>query len=137
MKRRPLRALVVDDSNSIRRALCELLKSQTDIEVVYEASNGSDALRLAKEHKPDLVLLDIAMPVMNGFAATRLIKQELPNTRILIITQHDIEPFMTEAFAAGASAYVSKDNASKTLIPEVHRIMSDLIEIRDDPENAA
>ena len=114
--------LVVDDHEIVRRGLCRLLNSQVDIEIVGEGSNGDEAVRFAKECRPDLVLLDVSMPVMNGFEAARLIMQELPDTRILIISQFDSEWQVREAFAAGASGYVAKDKAASDLIPAVRRI---------------
>ena len=75
-----LRVVVVDDSEVVRRGICHILLSQADIEVVCEASDGADAVRKVLEHRPDIVLLDITMPVMNGFEAARRIKHELPSS---------------------------------------------------------
>ncbi len=126
MRTRPLRVLVVDDDERLRHAVCKLLKAQADIDididVVCEASNGHDAVRFAREHTPNLVLLDIKMPVLNGFEAARLIKHELPKTKILMVSQYDSPAFIREALAAGASGYVLKDKAWSGLIPEVRRI---------------
>jgi YesN/AraC family two-component response regulator len=71
-----LRVLVVDDSQVVRRGICQILQSQADIEVICEAADGADAVRKALEHKPDIVLLDITMPVMNGFEAARRMKHD-------------------------------------------------------------
>jgi DNA-binding NarL/FixJ family response regulator len=114
--------LVVDDHELVRRGLCGLLQSQADIEIVCEGSNGQEAVLFAKEYRPDLVLLDIVMPVMNGFEAARLIKQELPDTRILMVSQCDSQAHVKEAFAAGANGFVIKDKAATDLIPAVRRI---------------
>jgi DNA-binding NarL/FixJ family response regulator len=127
MKKHPLRVLVVDDSESIRRAVCNLLKSHADISAVCEVSNGMDAVHLAMKFNPDLILMDIAMPLMNGFDAMRLIRDALPETPILVVSQHDITFFRKEAFAAGANGYVSKTEASTKLIPEVRRITSERV----------
>jgi two-component system nitrate/nitrite response regulator NarL len=123
--RSPLRVLVVDDSEVVRKAIVKLLQSHVDIEVVSEASNGRDAIHLAKELRPDLVLMDISMPVVSGFEATRLIKHDLPETKIIFLTQHRSRSFMKEASAAGADGFVTKDAASRELIPEVRRIQSE------------
>ena len=112
-----LRMLVVDDSDIVRRLICQILQTQPDIEVVCEASDGEDAIRKVRVHRPDVVLMDITMPVMNGFDATRRIRHEFPLTLVLIVSQYDSAPFMREAIAAGASGYVVKDNASAELIP--------------------
>lgn len=120
----PLRVLVVDDSDIVRRAICKILQAHSDIEIICEASNGRDAVRFAKEHNPDLVLMDISMPIVSGFEATRLIKHELPHIKIIFLTQHHSRSFMKEALAAGAHGFVTKDVASRELIPEVRRVHS-------------
>jgi len=117
-----LRVLVVDDSEIVRRGICQILQTQADIEVICEASDGADAVRKAREHRPDIVLLDITMPVMNGFEAARRIKHELPLTLILMVSQFDSAPFQREAIAAGASGYVVKSNAASELIPALRKI---------------
>ena len=120
-----LRVLVVDDSEIVRRGICQILKSQADIEIVCEASDGADAVRKVREHRPHVVLLDITMPVMNGFDAARRIKHEFPSTLILIVSQFDSTPFAREAVAAGASGYVLKSNAAKELIPALRKTVSE------------
>jgi len=120
-----LRMLVVDDSDIIRRLICQILQTQPDIEVVCEASDGEDAIRKVRVHRPDVVLMDITMPVMNGFDATRRIKHEFPLTLVLVVSQYDSAPFMREAIAAGASGYVVKDNASTELIPALRKTVSE------------
>jgi YesN/AraC family two-component response regulator len=119
-----LRVLVVDDSEVVRRGICRILKSQADIEIVSEASDGAEAVCKVLEHRPDIVLLDITMPVMNGFDAARRIKHEIPSTLILMVSQFDSAPFAKEAIAAGASGYVVKSNASTELIPALRKIQS-------------
>jgi two-component system, NarL family, nitrate/nitrite response regulator NarL len=119
-----LRVLVVDDSEIVRRGICQILKSQLDIEVVCEASDGADGVRKVRVHRPDVVLLDITMPVMNGFDAARRIKHEFPSILILVVSQFDSAPFAREAIAAGASGYVVKSNASTELIPMLRKTIS-------------
>ncbi len=119
-----LRVLVVDDSEIVRRGICQILQTQADIEVICEASDGADAVRKAREHRPDIVLLDITMPVMNGFEAARRIKHELPSTLILMVSQFDSPPFQREAITAGASGYVVKSNVASELIPALRKLHS-------------
>jgi YesN/AraC family two-component response regulator len=132
-----LRVLVVDDSEIVRRGICHILKSQADVEVICEASDGADAVRKVLEHRPDIVLLDITMPVMNGFEAARRIKHELPSTLILMVSQFDSAPFAREAVAAGASGYVVKSNASTELIPALRKIQSQRVRTDADVRTPA
>jgi DNA-binding NarL/FixJ family response regulator len=122
MQRTPLRVLVVDDNESVRRSICQILLSQADIEVICQAVDGADALQQARQHHPDLVLLDITMPTMNGLDAARILKREFPSMHVLIVSQHDSRGFQWAALAAGASGYVVKSNAAHDLLPEVRRI---------------
>lgn len=117
-----LRVLVVDDNESIRRTICQLLHSESDIEVTCEAEDGTDAVAKAREHVPDVVLLDVTMPTMNGLEAARILKEEFPAMHIVIVSQHESRGFHWAALAAGVSGYVVKSNAARDLIPELRRI---------------
>ena len=122
-----LRVLVVDDNHVVRGLICKILRSQGDIQIVCEASDGEEAVRQVRDHGPDVVLLDITMPVMNGFDAARCIKHEFPSTLILVVSQSDTAACAREAIAAGASGYVEKSNASTELIPALRKIVSEHI----------
>jgi len=122
MARQVLRVIVVDDNESVRRSICQILRSQPDIEVVCEAADGADALHKIEEHQPDVVLLDITMPTMNGLEVADIVKTKFPSVQALIVTQHDSRGFHWAALAAGVSGYIVKSNVGKDLIPELRRI---------------
>lgn len=122
MCERALRVLVVDDSESVRRSICHILRTQADIEVVCEAADGLDALNKVKEYQPDVVLLDITMPTMNGLEAAETLKKEFPSVQVLIVSQHDSRGFQWAALAAGVSGYVVKSKVGTDLIPELKKI---------------
>ena len=119
-----LRVLVVDDNESVRRTICKLLQSEVDIEVTCEATDGVEALSKAREHVPDMVLLDVTMPTMNGLEAARILKREFPSMHIVIVTQHESRGFQWAALAAGVNGYVVKSNAARDLIPEVRKVVA-------------
>lgn len=120
--------LVADDSEEVRLGLRKILSTLTDIDVVGEAHDGVDAINKAKEYKPDVVLLDLAMPAMNGFVVSRIIKEELPSTRVVIVTQHDSLGFRREALAAGANTFIVKSDVVRDLLPELRSIQDELAE---------
>lgn len=114
-----IRVLVVDDHTLIRQGIVGLLRSQPDIEVVGEAGDGREALRVAAETNPDVVLMDIAMPEMGGLDATRELKSWQPELRVLIVTIHDREDYLFQALRAGASGYVLKGADVQDLLAAV------------------
>jgi DNA-binding NarL/FixJ family response regulator len=122
-----LRILIADDHEVVRRGLHTLLGTQTGWEVVGEAANGPDAVKLVNQIKPDVVIMDITMPVMSGFDATRLIMETAPQTKILIFTMHDSEQMMQTALEAGARGYVLKSNAASDLIAAIRALAKDEI----------
>jgi DNA-binding NarL/FixJ family response regulator len=113
---------VVDDNDTVRRSIRQILCSEADIEVVCEAIDGADAILKLREHLPDIVLLDITMPSMNGLEVAEMMKREFPSVQVLIISQHDSRGFQWGALAAGVSGYIVKSNAGTDLIPELRRI---------------
>jgi two-component system response regulator NreC len=113
------RILIVDDHPVVRRGLKHLLASQQEWEVIDEAVDGLEAVEKAQYLNPDVVLLDISMPKMNGLDACRLIRERAPETEILILTQHDSPQMLREALNAGARGYVVKSKADSDLLRAV------------------
>jgi DNA-binding NarL/FixJ family response regulator len=116
----PTRILVVDDHAIVRRQLCGLLRAQPEFEVVSEAADGEEAVRKAEEFRPDVVLMDISLPGLDGFAATRHIKQQVPSAEIVFVSQHDTRQMVREALRAGGRGYVAKLDALDDLVPAIH-----------------
>ena len=114
-----LHILIVDDHEVVRRGLHALLETQAGWEVVGEAATGPEAVKKVNQIKPDVVIMDITMPVMSGLDATRLIMETAPQTKVLIFTMHDSEQMMQSALEAGARGYVLKSNAGSELIAAV------------------
>jgi len=110
-----IRVLVVDDHTIGRDGICALLALAGDIEVVGEAADGSEALKMVKELAPNVVLMDIAMPIMGGLEATRRICKECPRTKVLVLTQYDDKEYVFPVIEAGASGFISKVAASSEL----------------------
>ena len=104
----PIRVLVVDDHTLIRQGIVGLLESQADIEVVGQAGNGREGVAALQAVAPDVVLMDIAMPGINGLTATREMKERSPDVRVLILTIHYREDYLFQALRAGASGYILK-----------------------------
>lgn len=115
----PVRILVADDHQVVRTGLRSLLESKGDWEVCGEASNGREAVEKAAKLKPDVAVLDIAMPLLNGVEATRQILKVSPKTAVLILTMHDSDSLIQEVLGAGALGYVLKDDADRNLVAAV------------------
>ena len=106
---------LAEDHAVVREGLAELIRRESDMEVVGEAGDGEDAVRLVKQLKPDIVLMDIAMPLVNGVEATKQIKATVPQTRVLVLTAYDNPEFVTAAIEAGAAGYLLKNVRRKEL----------------------
>jgi DNA-binding NarL/FixJ family response regulator len=112
----PTRILIADDHSMVRRGLRLVLDAEPDLEVVAEAANGSEALRLADEHPVDLAVLDVAMPRMTGLQAAAELSRRRPELRLLMLSMYDNEQYLYEALKAGASGYVLKSAADRDLV---------------------
>jgi DNA-binding NarL/FixJ family response regulator len=115
----PVRILVADDHNVVRTGLRALIESHSEWQVCAEAANGREAVEKASQFKPDVAVLDIGMPLLNGVEATRQIRKLSPQTEILILTMHDSELLIQEVLEAGAHGYILKDDADRNLIAAV------------------
>jgi len=113
------RVLVVDDHTVVRQGLSTMLNLHPDIEVVDEAADGEEAIRKARDLQPDVILMDISMPKMNGFEATRIISSEYPHTRIIGLSMHDTEDMADRMIEAGAAAYCKKDGDTAVLLSAI------------------
>ncbi len=123
-EREKSRILIVDDHPLLRHSIRSFLESQGDFEVVGEAGNGIDAIRLVGELHPDVVIMDIAMPGMNGLEATRQIRSSNPDVAILVLTVHTDEDWVLEIMRAGASGYLIKDVFGDQLVKAVRGVLA-------------
>ncbi|HEU5156236.1 MAG TPA: response regulator transcription factor [Streptosporangiaceae bacterium] len=114
-----IRVLIVDDQTIVRAGFAALLSAQDDIVVVGEAGDGREAVRLADRHRPDLVLMDIRMPGMDGIEATRQILASRPEIRVLVLTTFDVDEYVYEALGVGASGFLLKDATAEDLVGAV------------------
>lgn len=116
------RVLLADDHEIVRAGLRRVLEASPDFEVVGEASTGREAVEMTLEMRPDVVVLDIAMPELNGLEATRQIVKDLPDAEVLILTVHDSESVIREVLNAGARGYLLKSDASRHLVAAVESL---------------
>ena len=114
----PIRILLADDHVMVRQGLRVLLE-QAGMSVIGEASDGQEALRLAHEHAPDVAVLDLAMPSLNGLETARRLRETLPQTKIVLLTMHTEEPYVLEALQAGAVGYVLKTQAAGDIVQAI------------------
>jgi DNA-binding NarL/FixJ family response regulator len=119
-----IRILIADDHHVVRRGLAFFLKTQKDIEIIGEAGNGREAVELARTLKPDLILMDLVMPEMDGIQATKMIKTEMPEIKIMMLTSFSDQDHVIPALEAGASGYQLKDIEPDELILCIKKIMS-------------
>jgi DNA-binding NarL/FixJ family response regulator len=114
--------LLADDHDVLRRGLRDLIEEQPGWKVCAEATTGRQAVELAKQHNPDIAVLDISMPELNGLEATRQIRKALPNTEVLIFTMHESEDLLRDVLIAGARGYLLKTDASQHIVAAVEAL---------------
>ena len=117
-----IRILLVDDQNIVREGLSSLLQTQPDLEIVGEAENGKVAVELSIALQPDVVLMDIRMPIMDGVAATRLLSKQAPKVKILVLTTFDDDEYIAQSIACGAQGYLLKDTPSAELAQAIRLV---------------
>jgi len=120
----PIRIAIVDDQGMVRAGFRSLLADEPDLEVVGEASNGEDAVEMVAELLPDVTLMDIRMPVLDGLAATRLLVSRGIATRVLVLTTFDLDEYVFEALRAGASGFLLKDAPAEELAAAIRVVAS-------------
>ena len=127
-----LRLLVADDHEIVRKGLRAIVETAHDCEVVGEATDGRQAVTMAKELSPDIVVLDLAMPSLNGLEATRQILKQRPQTKVLILTMHETDPLIRQVLDAGARGYILKSAVDMELVTAIRRVVEG--EIVLDPQ---
>jgi two-component system, NarL family, response regulator NreC len=119
---RKIRILLVDDHRIVRQGIRNILNTRSDIEVVGEAANGQEAIDACQNLSPDVIVMDLAMPVLNGIEATRRIRQIMPRTHILALSMHRDSVYVREILRAGAKGYLLKDASDDDLVSAIHAL---------------
>lgn len=120
----PIRVIIAEDHTLVREGTREILEREQDIQVVGEAARGDDAVRQALEHNPDVLLMDMRMPGMNGIEATREVTAQAPSVKVLILSAHEDEDYVREALAVGASGYLLKTAPGRELVEGIRAVAS-------------
>jgi DNA-binding NarL/FixJ family response regulator len=118
-----LKVLIADDHEAVRKGVCAILSSRKDVEVCWEAENGKDAVDQATANKPDVIILDITMPVFSGFEAAREIRKKMPDVKILILSMHESNQLIAEAKKIGVQGYVTKTQVGGTLLQAIDAVL--------------
>ena len=114
--------LLVDDHAAMREELASVLATDDELKVVGQATNGEEGVLMAKALRPDIILMDVVMPGMNGIDATTAIRAAVPNARVLAISNHTGQSLVTELLHAGATGYIRKDRAYEELVPAIRAV---------------
>ena len=122
---RPIQILLADDHEVVRKGLRALLESQPGWKVIAEATDGREAVEKARDMHPDVAIVDIGMPSLNGLEATRQIVKKAPRTRVLVLTMHDTNPLIQQVVKAGARGYVLKSDVASDLVSAVDALCRD------------
>ena len=117
-----IKIIICDDQEVVCQGLNAILSTGEDLQVVGIGNNGMDALDLVKKHSPDVVLMDLKMPVMNGIHATKAIKEEHPDTKVLVLTTYDADAWLFDAIRNGADGYLLKDTSREKLINAIQEV---------------
>ena len=120
----PATVLVVDDHSLVRTGVVNIISQEPDLQVVAEAGNGLEAVRAFERHRPDVILLDLRMPVMEGVEAVRQIREIEPNAKVIVLTTYDTDEDIARALKAGAKAYVLKDITARALIACIRDVLA-------------
>lgn len=122
---KPIKVLIAEDHTIVRQGLARLLSDQPGLEVIGQAVNGRDAVEMAEKLNPDIIIMDIAMPKMNGIEASKRIRKLLPKTKILILSMYSHEHYIHELLEAGVSGYLLKDSSGRDIIKAIDEAMKD------------
>ena len=117
-----IKILLTDDHTLFRQGIRTLLSAETDLEVVGESGNAMDAVALAQQVRPDVILMDIGMPGMSSFEATRLIRKDRPDTKVVFLSMYDDDDYLAECVEMGASGYVLKDSPAEQLVTAIREV---------------
>ncbi len=119
-----IRILLADDHALVRKGIMAMLESESDLEVIGEANDGKEALELSKKLNPDLLIIDIRMPEMNGIEATSKLHEYSPQTKALILSMHDSDDYVLQSLQVGASGYLLKDTEKPEFLKAIHQVMT-------------
>ncbi len=128
--------LIVDDNTGLRALMREIVAEASDLHVVGEAADGAEAMRLAQELRPDIMLLDLVMPGVNGLEVLRWIKAERPEIKVIIVTVHDEDAYRQAAEASGADAFLLKKTLGTVLLPTIQHLRGSLAPPQASQDNA-
>jgi two-component system nitrate/nitrite response regulator NarL len=131
-----IKILIAEDHRIVREGLVFCLQEYPQVKIIGEASNGKEAVDKSLELKPDVILMDFAMPVMNGLEATRILSKKLPKSKVLVLSAHHEKEYISEFIKSGAKGYVLKDISSERIIEAIKAVDSGDIYLGDEVKNA-